>query len=67
MILNDKEILKDIDRFKLQADGLIDEVMTLKDNISHLKDNIKSEVLVDLKQYVDSRLLDYKKQMMDEY
>ena len=67
MIIKDKEILHEIhilnNKFSISVDG----IQTLKDNVSHLKDDIKSEVLIDLKQYVDSRLLDYKKQMMDEY
>jgi len=67
MIIKDKEILQEISNLNSKFTKAITDIQTVKDNVSHMKDDIKSEVLIDLKQYVDSRLLDYKKQMMDEY
>jgi len=67
MIIKDKEILQEISNLNSKFTKVITDIQTVKDNVSHLKDDIKSSVLIDLKQYVDSRLLDYKKQMMDEY
>ena len=67
MIIKDKEILQEISNLNSKFTKAITDIQTVKDNVLHMKDDIKSEVLIDLKQYVDSRLLDYKKQMMDEY